>query len=362
MGLFSKLFGGSKTTVRGPEIFEPQRAPLEYGYKQARNALDQQLGTPYYQGPTYAPLNADQYATLNATRNFTGGTGSDLFDTTSNAALLAGGAGLPYFTNAKSLASGISGPNAKGAFSDALGFSGVAGDAVANQGRDISKGIFEDALSYANGDIANNLIDAASRDVTRNLYENDIYNINSDAIGSGNFNSTRAGVSEGIARRGAADRVADIGAKVRNDLFNTGINTGLSTLNYGKDFLTQGLDTSLKASQLGLQGQLQGNEQLGRIFSQIPGLTDTAMDQGGYLLDRTGVVGDTLQADTQGKYDEAFQRWIGGDQRALGALAQYMGLVGTGPTVLGTPNVQQTSEPGILGRVAKVASGLKSIF
>jgi hypothetical protein len=51
------------------------------------------------------------------------------------------------------------------------------------------------------------------RRCSRNLYENQIPGLNMSATGSGNMNSSRAGVAQGIMTRGAADQIGDIASQ-----------------------------------------------------------------------------------------------------------------------------------------------------
>ena len=77
--------------------------------------------------------------------------------------------------------------------------------------------------SYINNDVLNGQIDAVSRDIARNLNENELVNIDSNAVAAGGMGSSRAGVAEAIARRGAADRVADVSSQMRGDAYKTGL-------------------------------------------------------------------------------------------------------------------------------------------
>lgn len=79
-------------------------------------------------------------------------------------------------------------------------------------------------------------IDAANRDVSRGLAENDLPGIRAAAMQSGNANSSREGALEAIATRGTGDRMADTAAALRGAAYSqgatlgaTGYNTGLST-------------------------------------------------------------------------------------------------------------------------------------
>jgi len=131
------------------------------------------------------------------------------------------------------------------------------------------------AGAYANNPYADGVIDASLRDVNRNL-QTGIAQNNASAVGSGNMNSTRAGVTEALLTNAAQDRAADIASGVRGNLFNTGLglanqqnttgmsaalaanNQSLGATKVGADLITGGL----AAQNAGIQGQLDvGNQQ-----------------------------------------------------------------------------------------------------
>lgn len=85
-------------------------------------------------------------------------------------------------------------------------------------------GAFQAGNDLATSSMADGLVDAAGRDVTRNLFEQQLPGIDRAAAGSGNINSTRAGVETAIARRGAADRLTDLSTNIRSSLFDKGVN------------------------------------------------------------------------------------------------------------------------------------------
>jgi hypothetical protein len=64
------------------------------------------------------------------------------------------------------------------------------------------------------------LINAAMRDDYRNLTEQTLPGINMGASGSGNMNSSRAGIADAVANRAFDDRKADVSANIQNQLMN----------------------------------------------------------------------------------------------------------------------------------------------
>jgi hypothetical protein len=96
--------------------------------------------------------------------------------------------------------------------------SGNVYSAPTNRGIDMQTAAQASYNPYLNGQI-----DAASRDVTRNLYENDLTGNAGLAAGTGNSGSSRRAVMDAIAMRGAGDRVADISSNLRGQAYNTGL-------------------------------------------------------------------------------------------------------------------------------------------
>lgn len=68
------------------------------------------------------------------------------------------------------------------------------------------------------------LINAAMRDDYRNLTEQTLPGINMGASGSGNMNSSRAGIADAVANRAYDDRKADVAANIQNQLMNQSLN------------------------------------------------------------------------------------------------------------------------------------------
>jgi len=98
-----------------------------------------------------------------------------------------------------------------------------AGQGFANNYQDLYQSSQGDRLQNAQDYALNNsggLVDAAMRDDKRNLQENTLTGIDQAASGSGNMNSSRAGVAEAVANRGYDDRRADTTSMINRDLMN----------------------------------------------------------------------------------------------------------------------------------------------
>lgn len=95
------------------------------------------------------------------------------------------------------------------------------------------------ASAYANSPQVQAMIDASARDYSRNLFENQLPELNRGAIGSGNMNSTRAGVMEGLLRSRTAEDVADMSAAQRFNAMNQGLGQFNTNVNQQAAMLSQ---------------------------------------------------------------------------------------------------------------------------
>ena len=87
-------------------------------------------------------------------------------------------------------------------------------DALAFANQDDMQG----ALDYASGDRLDSMVSAAMRDPYRQLTEQTLTGIDARASGSGNMNSSRAGIADAIAQRSYDDRAADVAAGIQDKL------------------------------------------------------------------------------------------------------------------------------------------------
>ena len=87
-------------------------------------------------------------------------------------------------------------------------------DALAFANQDNMQG----ALDYASGDRLDSMVSAAMRDPYRQLTEQTLTGIDASASGSGNMNSSRAGIADAIAQRSYDDRSADVAAGIQDKL------------------------------------------------------------------------------------------------------------------------------------------------
>ena len=148
-----------------------------------------------------------------------------------------------------------------------------SGQGFGQNANDIYASSQDDRMGIAQNYAMNNssgLVNAAMRDDTRNLQENTLTNINQNASGTGNMNSSRAGVADAVANRGYNDRRADVTSDINQQLMNESLgqqnqqfkdrvmaNNGVS------DAYSQGINSmgTMGDFMTGAGGNLQGFEQ-----------------------------------------------------------------------------------------------------
>ena len=152
-------------------------------YEQGQDALNDSLAQGAYTGQTYAGLNPTQMQGINYLTGF--------------------------------------GQNAIGQGANLMNQGGAFGSNFQDIYNRASGPTLDNAIGYATSSPqAQSMIDAAMRDSRRRLEEQTMPGIGMSASGSGNANSSRAGVAEALAQRAFDDREADVRAGVFNDLTN----------------------------------------------------------------------------------------------------------------------------------------------
>jgi hypothetical protein len=193
----------------------------------ASGALDGVLATGAYDGQTYAGPNQFQLDTANTMGQFGG-------------AMM--NAGNNMMANSNQF--------------------GANANSLYNQFQGLSEEAKRDRLSTAMDYAANNgssLVDAAMRDDRRNLEENTLTGININASGTGNMNSSRAGVAEAVANRAYDDRRADVAAGIQDRLIDR------SLAQQSQQFIDQGsaLNSAGNANQQVMSAYNTGLNTLG---------------------------------------------------------------------------------------------------
>ena len=282
-GLAGSQSKGGGTTTQTSKPWEVQQPYLEYGFEQGKTAAGNALANPVYQGQRVAEMNP-----------YTSG--------------IANQAGA--YANQNFGALGGLNDTSMGLLNTGAQFGGNAANLYNQYSGDPTQQILGNAAQYADNPYVSGIIDAGARDVTRNLYENQLPTLARAASGSGNTNSTRAGAENAIAMRGAGDRLADMSNTIRGQFFG------------------KGLDLSQNQYNQNLANSLNANTQLSNAYSSgFRGLTDTQNLAGG-LTQMGASAGNMIQGQEQKGLDAEMAKFAEERGVPLDIMKQYMSIVG----------------------------------
>lgn len=206
------------------------------------------------------------------------------------------------------------------------------------------------ATQYANNPAISGMVDAALRDSKRQLTEQQLPQVARNAALTGNIDSNRRQISEGILTRGFNDKAADVSANLRGNAYQEGLK--LAEANN-----TASMDAILKAAMA--RGSI-GNDAIGAAGNAV------AQQSGLFDIAGKGVAGQNLGA--QAELDNAIQRYGFETDSPFAALNNYFKIIGAnnwGGTSTGTGSKTETSTPSTLDTIGKLmgsAGSLASFF
>jgi hypothetical protein len=124
------------------------------------------------------------------------------------------------------------------------------------------------AIDVANNPYVKAAAEAAIRPVTENLQQNILPSIRNAAVGTGNQGSTRQGIAEGLAIKGANQTAADTTASMYSNAYNSGLSSLGNTLSMIPSLQEASLQPGQTITGLGEQQraleQANLNEQIAR--------------------------------------------------------------------------------------------------
>ena len=127
-------------------------------------------------------------------------------------------------------------------------------------------------------------IDAVSRDITRNLRENELTGNTSAAIGGGNMGSSMKQKLDFGAGQRAADRIADASSQMRGQAYNAGMNIEAGRASENAQLTQSGNQFNANLSQSGNQfntNALNANNQFNANLSQSGNQYNTSAQNAG---------------------------------------------------------------------------------
>ena len=298
MGANKQASAQREANAANMAAFNQYKPYVDAGLSGGQGAFNNALGGGYYQGPTYAGPNQFQTGTANTMGTY----GQNLQDS-----------GFNMMSNNNQF-----GQNANNLYGR---FSGLA-DQASTTDR------MGNAIDYATAN-SGALTDSLMRNDRRNLEEGVLPGINMAATGSGNVNSSRAGVAEGVANRGYEDRYADMSQRVTDSLIDR------SLMQQGQQFS----DASNALSNAG-----NANNQISNAYNT--GMN--TMQTGG----TTGMnAGGALQGFDQAQMNDDRANFEGNRDFGYNMYKDYMsGMLGKAPTSSNVNNpVPNNMMSGALG-------------
>lgn len=344
------------STTQTVTPWRPQQPYLLGGFQDATNIYNAMRGQPYYRGDLYANLTPLQNQAISGIKNFATGGGRNAANSMLNTGVNSMQQGARGQLRVAGNLAGFD-PGRATNFNQLIGF---------NPANATSQNI-ADAARYANNPYLSSQIDAASQDVRRNLTEDVLPGINRVASSSGLTNSSRAGVAEGIALRGAQDRIGNIAANMRSNAYQQGLGLaeGARTSNLGMRLsaLSQGLSNTENARQFNSNARLNAMSNAGNLYGAAFGqglMGTTAGAQQMYNnFDAMSQAGRLQQQDAQGQINADFGRWQGARNQGFDALDRYMqiingnyGYTNTGTSSNGMPAWLNTLQGALGGGAA----------
>ena len=268
---------------------------IEYGYKGGQAGLDYSLDKGAYGGDTYANMNDMSKAGYDYMNQF----------------------GMGQMNNAQNFMN--QGSQFANNYSDLYGRAGQ--DAIG------------DATNYAINN-SSPLVQAAMRDSTRQLNEQTLPGINMAASGSGNVNSSRAGVADAVARRSYDDRMADVTSNIQDNLASR--------------YLTQ--------NQNQFANQMNANQALANTYNQGFGM-------GGNIANMMTGAGNAFQTDAQNQINADKSQFEDDRDFQLNQYNKFMsGIMGNAPSNSSQnvkPNLYNPNMSGLMGAVQGFGMGGK---
>lgn len=310
------LFKSKSEAVVDPgaqEAFNIAKPSMQFANTQGVNLAQQVMQNPAFSGQRVADLNPFQTSSANNLGSFANNT-----------------AGLGYGLMNTGLGS-LGASSAVGA---------NAADIFGRSSMDPTQQIINQAGMFANNPYVDGMIDASGRDVSRQLNEQTLPSLARGFAGTGNTNSSRAGVESAIAQRGAADRLADISSGIRGQFFGKGMDLAQNQYNqnltnmmnanqgllgagqFGAGLVGAGQDFSTNAFAQGQNaGGLFQNQEQNVIQGNMNQFNESIQNPLSVLQALSGIAGNTQAKTAAGVSTQpSIASQIGGAMMAAGSM------------------------------------------
>lgn len=336
------MFGGGETkttTTSDTSPWAPQAGPVSGLLTGAADLQKQQSQTPFpftHGSDFYTPMNQEQtrgYENLGNTGQIAAGyapmamyTGAQQLgglNVAQNAAQNVVHGNYDHGQTAGGYSAGNNIPNAVNNAN--AGTVGAMQGALANN----STNVAQQAGNYINNGVLRGQIDAVGTDIRRNLNEQQLPQLNAQADATGNMDSTRAGVAQGIAERGANENLTNAAAQMRGQAYSQGLNLAEGQNVANNNTMLGAANAANYSTGAGISGQSASNattmagnqlQQAGAgMLTQQAGLGMGMMGAG----DQLGSAAGAQQAQAGGAFQQDRQNINNGDMSAFQAGQAY---------------------------------------
>jgi hypothetical protein len=258
-----------------------------------------------------------------------------------------------------------------------LANSDLTGKNIANAGR------------YANNPFMDGMIQSALRDGQRAVTEQVLPSINRSAGGTGNYNSSRAGIADGMVARGWSDQAADVSAGLRGQAYQSGItasqndtsnmisalmnsgqlgnaisNNGIAQINAGNGILNTSNATASIGNDWSNTGNAWANTGL-NAANTTGNLTGRLADVNGANLANLIQSTTMLNGFDQQALDNAMAKQQYQDDRPWDSLSKYYSIVGDkswGGTTNSSGTTTKQENPSIMSSIGGGLGLIGSLF
>lgn len=197
----------------------------------------------------------------------------------------------------------------------------------------------EDFLHPESNPALKGAIDAATRPIREQFLTSTLPQIRGGAVVNGQYGSSRQGIAEGIAARGAASAMGDVASNVANQGYQTGLAAQNNTMGLLPQTIGAQLAPALTTSGVGDVRQAQAQREMDAtrqndLWNQLKPLM-MAQELTGLATGMPGAT--TINTGPGPTQPSVFQRLLGGASTGVGlgtALAPMLGAAG-GPIGLG---------------------------
>lgn len=309
----------TKTSSSTSAPWQPQQSYLTGAFADAQKNYDTTMAQGAYSGNYVAPTNTNQYTAASNEYNTATGQLTD-----ANNGLLSTGAN----ETAQGYGAANSATNALGTLA-----ANNTGQNLVNTGQGITNQLNTGVQAQVN---------SAMQAANQNAAQSTIPNLYAGAAGSGNLNSDRTAVAQGVVQQGLQQTAANMAGNLQAQ--NTA--TGLST--------AQNL-TSQNAGILNSEGALGSS-----LGAAGAGMTTTGINNAGNIATQAQAGANATQALDQSNLNNDVQKYTANQNFSTQALQNLMSTIGGnyGSETTGT----QTTSPSIGSTIAGGAGILASLF